>query len=71
MTLEIEIGDRPLTFILMLKSNGVGGGWCTLDYSISSGPFLSYKLRLDMDPSLTITNILTFEPFSILDINVS
>ena len=64
-----------MTFILMLKSNGVGGGWCTLDYSISSGPFLSYKLRLDMDPdmdpSLTITNILTFEPFSILDINVS
>ena len=31
MTLEIEIGDGPLTFILMLKSLGVGGdgggGW--------------------------------------------
>ena len=26
MTLEIEIGDGPLTFILMLKSLGVGGG---------------------------------------------
>ena len=26
MTLETEIGDGPLTFILMLKSLGVGGG---------------------------------------------
>ena len=36
MTLEIEIGDGPMTFILMLKSLGVGGwlvvvGGCTLD----------------------------------------
>ena len=26
VTFEIEIGDGPLTFILMLKSLGVGGG---------------------------------------------
>ena len=26
MTLEIEIGDGPLTFILMLESLRVGGG---------------------------------------------
>ena len=26
MTFETEIGDGPLTFILMLKSLGVGGG---------------------------------------------
>ena len=35
----MTIGDGSLTFILMLESYKVVGGWCTLDYSISSGPF--------------------------------
>ena len=45
MTLEIEIGDGPLTIILMLESLGVGGGGCTLDYNVSSGTFLSYEIE--------------------------
>ena len=40
MTLEIEIGDGPLTFILMLKSLGVGG--------------VEIGVVVEMDPSLTI-----------------
>ena len=49
MTLEIEtIGYGPLTFLLMLKSYGVvgGGGGVELDYSVSSGPFLSYEIEI-------------------------
>ena len=44
MTLEIEIGDGPLTFILMLKSLR----WVELDYSISSGPFLSFEIEIEI-----------------------
>ena len=56
MTLEIEIGDGPLTFILMLKSYGVGGGWVELDYSISSGPFLSFEIEIGDGPGPKLDN---------------
>ena len=49
MTLEIEtIGYGPFTFLLMLKSYGVGGGggWVVLDYNVSSGPFLSSEIEI-------------------------
>ena len=40
MVLSCDIGDGPLTFMmLMLKSLEVGVGGCSLDYSVSSGPF--------------------------------
>ena len=39
-TLEIDIGDGPLTFILTLNSCQVGGG----DFNLSFGPFLSFDL---------------------------
>ena len=42
----IEIGDGPLTFILMLKSLWVGGWWVEFDYSVSSGPFLSFEIEI-------------------------
>ena len=56
VTFEIEVGDGLLTFILMLKSWGGWWRWVYLDYNISSGPFLSYEIELEMDqdPSLTI-----------------
>ena len=43
--LSWDIGDWDWrwTFILIIKSLGVGGG-CTLDYNISSGPFLSFEI---------------------------
>ena len=41
--MEIEIGDGPLTFILILNSLRVGG-WLELDYNVSSGPFLSFDI---------------------------
>ena len=56
MTLEIEIGDGPLTFILMLKLLSVVGG-CTLDYSVSSGPFLSFEIEIGDGPGPELDNI--------------
>ena len=51
MTLEIEIGDGLLTFMLMLKSLRVGGWWWVqLDYSVSSGPFLSFEIEIGDGP---------------------
>ena len=57
MTLEIEIGDGPLTIILMLESLGVGGGGCTLDYNVSSGTFLSYEIEIGDGPGTKLDNI--------------
>ena len=45
----MTIGDGPLTFILMLKLLSVVGG-CTLDFSVSSGPFLSYEIEIGDGP---------------------
>ena len=60
MTLEIEIGDGPLTFILMLYVKKFRGGWvvgrCTLDYNISSGPFLSYEIEIGDGPGPELDN---------------
>ena len=56
MTLEIEIGDGPLTSILMLKSYGLGGG-CTLYYSVRSGHFLSFEIEIGDGPGPELDNI--------------
>ena len=55
MTLENEIGDGPLTFILMLKSYG---WWVVvyLDYNVSSGPFLSYEIEIGDGPGPELDN---------------
>ena len=60
MTFEIEIGDGPLTFILMLKSLGVGGWWwwVELDYNVSSGPFLSFEIEIGDGPGPELDNLL-------------
>ena len=29
---------------------GDGGWWCTLDYSISSGPFMNFKIEIGDGP---------------------
>ena len=53
----MTIGDGPLTFILMLKSYGVGGGgWVVLDYNVSSGPFLSYEIEIGDGPGPELDN---------------
>ena len=56
MTLEIEIGDGPLTFMLMLKSFEVGGGGCSLDNSVSSGSFLSFEIQIGDGPGPELDN---------------
>ena len=33
-----------------------GGWWCTLDYSISSGPFLSYEIEIGGGPGPELDN---------------
>ena len=38
-----------MTFILMSKICGVVGGWVELDYSVSSGPFLTMFFEFDQD----------------------
>ena len=32
----------------------VGGGWCNLDYNVSSGPFFSYEIEIgdELGPEL-------------------
>ena len=60
MTLDIEtIGHGPLTFILMLKSYGVGWWWwwVYLDYNVSSGPFFSYEIEIGDGPGKCKKNI--------------
>ena len=52
----IEIGDGPLTFILMLKSLWVGGWWGEFDYSVSSGPFLSFEIEIGDGPGPELDN---------------
>ena len=49
LTLGIDIGDGPLTFISMLKTCGVGGG-CTCDYNISSGCFWGFEIEIGDEP---------------------
>ena len=51
MTLEIEIDNRRWTFDLSVdvKKLGVGGG-CTLDFTVSSGPFLSDEIEIGDGP---------------------
>ena len=53
----MRFGD--LTFILMLKSYGVVGGsvvTVVLDYGISSGPFLSFEIKLGDGPGPELDN---------------
>ena len=60
----MTIGDGPLTFILMLKSYGVGGGgWVVLDYNVSSGPFLSYEIEIGDGPGPELDNSIFFTLF--------
>ena len=58
---EIEIGDGPLTFLFILKSLGVGWvvGGCTLDYYVSSGPFLSFEIEIGDGPGPKLDNYMT------------
>ena len=54
--MRLTIGDGPLTFILMLNSYG---WWVVvLDYSVSSGPFLSYEIEIGDGPGPELDNIL-------------
>ena len=39
----------------MLKSYGVGG-WCSLDYNVSSGPYLSYDIEIGDGPGTELDN---------------
>ena len=41
-------------YIVVEKLLMGGGGWVHLDYSVSSGPFLTMNFEFDQDPSLTI-----------------
>ena len=59
MTFEIEVGDRLLTLILMLKSCqwvGGGGGCTYVDYNVSSGPFLSFEIEIGDGPGPELDN---------------
>ena len=40
----------------MLKNCGVGGVCCTLDYNVSSGPFLSYEIEIVNGPGPELDN---------------
>ena len=52
MILEIKtIGDRPL---MLKKLSGAGG--CTLDYNVSSGPFLSFEIEIGDGPGPKLDN---------------
>ena len=55
MTFEIEVGDGLLTFTLMLKSCRLWW-WVYLDYSVSSGPFLSYEIEIGDGPGPELDN---------------
>ena len=51
MTLEIEIDNWRWAFDLCIDAKKFRGGWvvggrCTLDYNVSSGPFLSYEIEI-------------------------
>ena len=37
-----------------------GGWWCTLDYRISSGPFLSYEIEFGDGPGPELDNSNSF-----------
>ena len=41
----------------MLKNCGVGGVCCTLDYNVSSGPFLSFQIEIGDGPGPELDNI--------------
>ena len=57
MTLEIEIGDGLLTFMLMLKSLGVGGGgWVGVPKIIVSVPFFSFEIQIRDGPGHELDN---------------
>ena len=43
----------------MLKSYGVvGGGWVDLDYNVSSGPFLSFEIKIGDGPGPELDNFI-------------
>ena len=52
MTLEIEIGGGPLTFLLILLKLSMG-----LDYTVSSGPFLNFEIKIGDGPGPELDNI--------------
>ena len=56
MTLEIEIDYWRLTFDLYIDVEKLVCGWCTLDYNISSGPFLSYEIEIGDGPGPELDN---------------
>ena len=41
----------------MLKSLWVGGWWVEFDYSVSSGPFLSFEIEIGDGPGAELVNI--------------
>ena len=55
--MEIEIDNRKWTFDLSVdvKKLGVGGG-CTLDFTVSSGPFLSDEIEIGDGPGPELDN---------------
>ena len=38
---------------------GGGGGGCTLDYNVSTGPFLSYEIEIGDGPGPELDNLFT------------
>ena len=62
-TLEIDIGDGPLTFILKLKSYRVGGGWCIWIIASALVLFLSYEIEIGDGPEPELDNSRLFYDF--------
>ena len=59
LTLEIEIDNWRWTFDLYIDVKKLSGGWwwwCTLDFSVSSGPFLSYEIKIGDEPGSELDN---------------
>ena len=49
----------------------MGGWWCTLDYSISSGPFLSFEIEIGDGPGPQLDNINIMVTWKILFIVIN
>ena len=54
MTFDLYIDVKKLW-----GGGGGGDGWVYLDYSISSGPFLSYEIEIGDGPGPELDNFLT------------
>ena len=51
------IGDGPFDLYIDIDVKKLWGGGCTLDYNVSSGPFLCYEIEIGDGPGPELDNI--------------